>query len=160
MAYSLSRQNTEALGRVLANLMIQSEADGCLVCDQAGHVLAQAGMAADDPHLLSALGAGVFAATGELARLLGEDEFSMVMHQGKRRSILLCGANDDALLAVIFSADVNLGLVKLYTPPSAAAVRAVLEDACGQAKWVDNPEHIFVLSEDADIFGVAPGTKG
>lgn len=155
MAVNLNKTDVQKLNRILVDLMLQAEADGCVVCDQAGHVLAQEGVAAEDPHLLSALGAGVFAATRELARLLGEDEFSVVLHQGTKRSILMCAASEDALIAVIFSSNASVGMVKLYTPPAAQSVRAILDDKKHDVRNAVHSDHgLFVLSDSDEVFGV------
>jgi predicted regulator of Ras-like GTPase activity (Roadblock/LC7/MglB family) len=148
MSLTLHQNHVDQLGRILQELDAQSEADGCIVCDQAGYVIAQSGIAAEDPHLISALGAGVFAATGELAHLLGEDEFSVVLHQGTKRSILMCAVNPEVLLAVIFSAHASVGMVKLYAPLAASAIRAVVavQDA--------RPTPDFALSERGMVFNL------
>ncbi len=155
MAYSLRKADVRRLHRILVGLLAQSEADGCLICDQAGHVLEQVGIGAHDPQLLSALGAGVFAATRELARLLGEDEFSVVLHQGIKRSILMCAANDDTLLAVIFSSSASIGLVKLYGPTAASSIRAALDEVKETADLVPSDCATFVLAQNTEsVFGM------
>ena len=158
MTYELTRKDVNRLRKILIELLDQSEADSCLICDGAGHVLAHENVNRQDPLLISALGAGVFAATRELARLLGEDEFSSVLHQGLKRSILMAAANDEVLLVVMFSGEQRVGLVKLYTPTAAAAVRGVFESI--QERGVsgeDSVDRIFVLKDTADIFAGTPG---
>lgn len=154
MAFTMTRGSVRKIHRILADLLVHGEADGCLVCDQAGHVLEQVGVGSHDPHLLSALGAGVFSATRELARILGENEFSVVLHQGAVRSILLCAVNEDALLAVIFSSVSSVGLVKLYAPLAADSVRTVLEDAVTNGDEVDAGLQSFVVAEEGDLFDI------
>jgi predicted regulator of Ras-like GTPase activity (Roadblock/LC7/MglB family) len=154
MTFELTRRDVNKLRRILLELLDQSEADACLVCDQAGHVLAHENVNKQDPLLISALGAGVFAATRELARLLGEDEFSTVLHQGIKRSILIGAANEEILLVVLFSGDHRVGLVKLYTPAAASAIRGVFEgvESRGDSGEESN-DRTFVLKETGDIFG-------
>ncbi len=154
MAQSLSPKHTRKIRRILLDLLDQSEADACLLCDQAGHILAEEGVEARDPQLMSALGAGVFAATRELAGLLGEDEFSSVVHQGTSKSILINAIDEDALLLVIFGHDANLGLVRLYTPAAATSIRTVLERArSGEDSMA--AETTFVLRSNSSLFGAS-----
>ncbi len=153
MTYELTAKDVTKLRRILVELLEQSEADACLICDGAGHVLADQNLKQLDPLLVSALGAGVFAATGELARLLGEDEFSSVLHQGSKRSILIAAANDEVLLVVLFTGENRTGLVKLYTPVAAASVRGVFEMIKSQVSVVDSPDRDFVLKINGDVFG-------
>lgn len=158
MTYELTRKDVNRLRKILIELLDQSEADSCLICDGAGHVLAHENVNRQDPLLISALGAGVFAATRELARLLGEDEFSSVLHQGLKRSILMAAATDEVLLVVMFSGEHRVGLVKLYTPTAAAAVRGVFESIEERgASGEDSVDRIFVLKESTDIFAGSPG---
>lgn len=158
MTYELTRRDVNRLRKVLLELLDQSEADSCLICDQAGHVLAHENVGKQDPLLISALGAGVFAATGELARLLGEDEFSMVLHQGLKRSILIGAATDEVLLVVMFSGEDRVGLVKLYTPAAAAAVRGVFESIEARGRTgSESADRNFVLKDSGDIFGEVTG---
>ncbi|MDX9980029.1 MAG: roadblock/LC7 domain-containing protein [Lentisphaeria bacterium] len=154
MTYELLAVDVEKLHRILVSLMEQSEADSCLICDQAGHVLAHENLKQTDPLLISALGAGVFAATRELARLLGEDEFSTVLHQGLKRSILIGSANEEVLLVVLFSGEERTGLVKLYAPASAKAVRRVFEEITARGKnGPESKDRNYVLKDIGSIFG-------
>ena len=155
MAFLLEAADVETLGHTLRELLGNCEADGCLVCDAAGHVLVHEGVSMADPLLVSALGAGVFAATHELARLMGEEEFSSVLHHGAERSLLICAASDDALVLVTFPSRANLGLIKLYTPATASAIRVGLEQVRARGLLADSEDRTFVLREDGDIFGGA-----
>ena len=153
MAFVLNTADVESLCRTLRELLGNCDADGCLVCDSAGHVLVHEGVSTADPLLVSALGAGVFAATHELARLMGEEEFSTVLHQGADRSLLICAAGDDSLLLVTFPSRSNLGLIKLYAPATASAIRIGLEQVSARGLLVDSEDRSFVLREDGNIFG-------
>ncbi len=151
MAMTLTEVDMARMGRILRDLIARSESDGCVVCDSGGYVLIQQGQAASDPLLLSALGAGVFAASRELAKILGEDEFSAVFHQGEKRSIFIRAVTSDVLLVIIFSNTANVGLVRLYASPAASALRAAFQDVAARDHRVDHPEHAFVLSR-GDLF--------
>ncbi len=158
MAKVLNEGDVARMRKVLLELLDRSEADGCVVCDSGGYVLAQEGRGTTDPLLLSALGAGVFAASRELARILGEDEFSAVFHQGERKSIFLRAVTPEVLLVIIFSNTANVGLVRLYASPAALAMRAVFEELDAGVHR-DDPERAFVLTEGGDLFGAAPPDK-
>jgi len=158
MTYELTRRDVNRLRKVLIELLDQSEADSCLICDGAGHVLAHENVNRQDPLLVSALGAGVFAATRELARILGEDEFSTVLHQGVKRSILIAAATEEILLVVMFSGEHRVGLVKLYAPTAAAAVRGVFESIRDRGPTAEeSADRSYVLKDTTDIFAGTPG---
>ena len=153
MAFALSKTDVEKMNRVLQELLAQSEAVGCVVCDYSGYVLAQQGVDSQDPLLISALGAGVFSASRELAKLLGEDKFSAVFHQGERKSIFICAVNLDVLLVVIFTNEASVGLVKLYSGPATSTMRQILDEVQRRAATMEVPEHTFVLNLKDDVFG-------
>ena len=154
MALSLTEKDVAESRKILQDLLVRAEADGCVVCDCGGYVLAQEGRGAQDPLLLSALGAGVFGASRELARLLGEDEFSAVFHQGERKSIFIRAVDTDILLVIIFSNSASVGLVKFYAAPAASELKGVFAAVREAGEQVDHPEQSFVLSQGADLFSI------
>ena len=64
------------------------------------------------------------AATREMARVLGEDEFSVLFHQGKTDNIQLSLCGDRTLLTVIFDEATTVGMVRLY---AAETVKRMVE---------------------------------
>ncbi|MCF7837477.1 MAG: roadblock/LC7 domain-containing protein [Candidatus Marinimicrobia bacterium] len=152
MALSLMEEDIERLGRTMRNLLERSEADGCLLCDGGGYVLSQEGLEQVDPLLLSALGAGVFAASRELARVLGEDEFSAVFHQGEVRSIFIRAVTADVLLVIIFSRGAHAGLVKHYAAPAVAELKTAFEQVAAREHRVPHRERSFVLTQNGPLF--------
>ena len=153
MAQMLQEKDSFQLRKVLLHLLARSESDDCLLCDTGGHVLALEGTSKHDPFLISALGAGVFGASRELARMLGEDEFSAVLHQGERKSIFLRAVDADTLLVMIFSQSANVGLVKLYSTPAVEDLRRILADSKhGQSVPDGEDSRPFVLSQETQLF--------
>lgn len=152
MALILGKEDMNRLKSIAVNLLEQSEADGCVLCDGGGHMLVQEGAGTNDPLLLAALGAGVFAGSRKLAQMLGEENFSAVFHQGERKSIFIRAVNEDVILVVIFSKQDGAGLVKLYADPAAERIRGVLEELDNSGDRVDDEEKSFVLREGEDIF--------
>lgn len=153
MGLKLDGHSMNQLRRILNDLINKTEADGCLLCDGGGHALIQVGRGTKDPMLLAALGAGVFAGSRELARILGENEFSAVFHQGNRKSIFIRAVDSDVLLVVIFSRQESVGLVKLYALPAAGRLRAIFNDIYELGEEVsDDPDKSFVLSEEGSFF--------
>ena len=82
-----------------------------------------------DMDTISALVAGSFAATKEMARVLGEDEFSILFHQGKTDNIQLSLVGDRTLLTVIFDDSTTIGMVRLYANETAKRLMEVFDRA-------------------------------
>lgn len=105
----------EQFDRILAEFLRRSGARCALLVDKEGHLITQVGENFEfDADSVSALVAGSFAATKEMARLLGEREFSALFHQGERDNIQLALVADRAILTVMFDDSTTLGMVRLY----------------------------------------------
>ena len=86
-----------------------------LLIDQAGNIVASCGKNSRDLDVtsLAALAAANFGATSQIAKLIGEDDFSLLFHKGKKDSIHFAKVGKDMILVTIFGDDVSLGLVRL-----------------------------------------------
>lgn len=90
--------------------------------------------ATEDMDLLTiaALVAGSFAATREMAKLLGEEEFSVLFHQGRKDSIQLSLIGDRTLLATIFDERTTIGMVRLYAKEATAKLMVIFREIDGR----------------------------
>ena len=93
-----------------------------------------------DIDTISALVAGSFAATKEMARVLGEDEFSVLFHQGKTDNIQLSLVGDRTLLTVIFDEATTVGMVRLYAAETSKRLTELFEKHEREAKA--NPDKV------------------
>jgi len=114
------REDIAKIDEVLAEFLEVSAAKCALLVDKEGHMVTKKGNTSSfDLDTICALVAGSFAATKEMARLLGETEFSVLFHQGKRDNIQLTLVGDTTLLTVIFDDKTTLGMVRLYATEAA-----------------------------------------
>jgi predicted regulator of Ras-like GTPase activity (Roadblock/LC7/MglB family) len=79
-----------------------------------------------DTTSLGALAAGAFASAREIARLIGEPEFSVLFHQGRREHVHVNLAGDHGLLMTLFDDQTTVGLVRLYARRASTRIRRVL----------------------------------
>ena len=101
--------------RLLREFLKLSNAKCAMLVDKEGHMVTRQGVTRDlDMDTISALVAGSFAATKQMAKLLGEEEFSIMFHQGKKDNIQLSLVGERTILAVIFDDKTTLGMVRLY----------------------------------------------
>jgi hypothetical protein len=102
----------------LTRFIAESAARLALIMTPSGQVLAQHGFTrAVDVMAAAALGAAIFSSTGELARMVEEQEFRALNHQGRRHGIFLAGFDTrrGRLLAlVVYGTDSSIGLVQLF----------------------------------------------
>ena len=74
---------------------------------------------------LAALAAANFGATAQIAKLIGEDDFSLLFHKGKRDSIHFSKVGDKFILITVFGDDVSLGLVRLRVAEVAKTIARI-----------------------------------
>ena len=109
------RNDLGRIDRVLEEFLRLSSSSSVLLVDKEGHMITRAGkLPTFDLDTISALVAGSFSATREMARLLGEKQFSALYHQGERDNIQLSLVGDRTILTVIFDDATTLGMVRLY----------------------------------------------
>ncbi len=110
-----------------------SKARCVLLVDRDGHLVTRRGEPmSTSEEAVSALVAGSFAATQEMARLLGESEFSIMFHQGHRDSIQLQLVSERTLMATLFDGRTNLGMVRFYAQETAARLGAIFTEIASQ----------------------------
>lgn len=81
-----------------------------------------------DLQAVSALVAGSYAATREMARLLGEEEFSVLFHQGRKDSVQLTLVGDRTILATVFDERTTIGMVRLYAKEASQKLDQVFKE--------------------------------
>lgn len=95
-------------------LLCDSNAKAIFLVDRNGQLIAATG---ETDHLdttsLASLTAGNIAATGGLAKLIGEKEFSILFHEGEKDNIHISIVACRVILVVIFDNRSSLGLVRL-----------------------------------------------
>jgi predicted regulator of Ras-like GTPase activity (Roadblock/LC7/MglB family) len=120
----------EEIDKALIKLIKGAEAKCALLVDKDGYLITRQGFTHSlDTTALSALLAGSFASTKEIARLVGEPEFSVLFHQGKRDHIHLCLIGERTILAVIFDDRTTIGMVRLYSKEVSEDLAKILSQA-------------------------------
>ena len=96
--------------------------------DKNGQLIASAGEDKEmDTTSLASLTAGNIAATGGLAKLLGEKEFSILFHEGEKDHLHISLVGDRVILVVIFDNRTSLGLVRLRVKRASEGLANIFE---------------------------------
>ncbi len=112
--FILHEKEFEAFQAVLQKLLADSYAKVVFLIDKNGSMLSAAGAVSDfDTTSLASLAAGNIAATGGLASLIGEKEFSILFHEGERDNMHISVIDNRLILVVIFDKRSSVGLVRL-----------------------------------------------
>ncbi|HEY3173431.1 MAG TPA: roadblock/LC7 domain-containing protein [Thermoanaerobaculia bacterium] len=110
----LYEEDFRSLQQILRRLRQESSASVVLLVDKNGQRIASVGdVEALDMTALASLTAGNVAATDGLARILGEREFSVLLHEGEKENIHVSIVAQRVILVVIFGDRSSLGLVRL-----------------------------------------------
>jgi predicted regulator of Ras-like GTPase activity (Roadblock/LC7/MglB family) len=107
-------EELKQIQKIVDRLLQDSRSRTILLIDKNGSMVAASGNANElDTTSLSSLVAGNVAATGGIAKLLQEDEFTGQFHEGKGMSINLSLVGRRIILVVLFDKNTTPGLVRL-----------------------------------------------
>jgi len=98
----------------LTKMLYSSMAHSVLLIDRSGQLIAHHGNTPDlDILSLSALTAANFGATAEIARILGEEEFTLLFHKGKNENVYFSAVGEHVIMVTLFNDKTSLGLIRL-----------------------------------------------
>lgn len=131
-------------------LQRDARAQTILVIDKNGQLIASNGVTEElDTVSLSSLVAGNVAATGGIAQLIEEEEFTGQFHEGKDLSVHMTIVARKIILVVLFDRNTTHGLVRLRVKKAEEALARVFEALAQKSKTRQND--VFAEITDADI---------
>lgn len=95
----------ERVNRLLEELALRSGARCSLLVDARGHPIAQVGSSGVHTDTIAALVAASYAATREVAKVLGDPCFLRLTHEGAQQGLVVCLVDERTLLASFVDAD-------------------------------------------------------
>ncbi len=129
-----------------------SNALAVLVIDKNGQEIARSG---ETDHLdvtsLSSLTAGNVAATGAVAKLLSEKEFSGQFHEGEKTNVHISLVAQRAILVVLFDQRSSLGLVRLRVKKASEELARIFESVIKKMNQGGAKTQVFGEITDDDI---------
>lgn len=142
----------EQIMSVLAKLRVDSASHVVFLVDKNGQQIAVQGEVGNlDTTSLASLAAGNVAATGGMARLIGEKEFPTLSHEGERESIYI-SVIGRMLLVVVFDEHSSLGLVKLRVKQASTELATIFDEIIRESSKKDaNEASLFAEITDEDI---------
>jgi predicted regulator of Ras-like GTPase activity (Roadblock/LC7/MglB family) len=148
----MREQQYERIVSVLYKLRADSSSRVVFLVDKNGQQIAVQGDVSNlDTTSLASLAAGNVAATGGMAKLIGEREFPTLSHEGERESIHICIIGR-ALLVVVFDDRSSLGLVKLRVKQASRDLASVFEEVTRESELKrEQDAALFAGITDEDI---------
>ncbi len=110
----ITKQQHDEIDYFLTRMIASSLARSVFLIDRSGQLIAHHGDTSGiDVMALSALTAANFGATAEIAKLLGENEFTLLFHKGKNENVYFSAVGEHVILVTLFDDQTSLGLIRL-----------------------------------------------
>jgi predicted regulator of Ras-like GTPase activity (Roadblock/LC7/MglB family) len=113
-SWSFTEDDFRAITESLQRFLSDCNARCALLVDRTGQLVATVGDKPDfDQTAFATLTAADFSANHQLAKLIGENDFQSLFHQGEKESMYLADVAQRVILVVLFDNRTTLGLVRL-----------------------------------------------
>jgi len=128
LSYIFGQKELDSIEEVLRQDFIDPGVHCVVLIDMAGNIVSSLdnGKMNHDIYSLAALAAGNFGAVSTMAKIIGEDDFSLLFHKGEKESIHFTRVNSDFLLVVIFGQDISLGFLRLKVTEALEKINNIL----------------------------------
>ncbi len=112
--WSFNEKDFNALADSMRRFLDESGSNCVLLVDRSGQLIATVGEKPGlDTTAFASLTAADFSANDQLAKLIGEKDFTSLFHQGERDSMYLAGVASRLILVSLFDSRTTLGMVRL-----------------------------------------------
>jgi predicted regulator of Ras-like GTPase activity (Roadblock/LC7/MglB family) len=133
-SWSFTEDDYGAITESLQRFLGESQARCAMLVDRAGQLVATVGeQPTFDPTAFATLTAADFSANDQLAKLIGENDFSSLFHQGEKESMYLADIARRVILVVLFDNRTTLGLVRLKMRPTVLQLTELFEQVFTRA---------------------------
>ena len=152
-SFVILEEQIDQINAAMLRMIKKAEAKCALLVDKDGHLITRQGFTHSlDTTALSALLAGSFASTKEIARLVGEPEFSVLFHQGQKDHIHISLVGERCILAIVFDDRTTIGMVRLYAKETGDRLRELISRADVEAPELDPEFTKSAPSKIDDVF--------
>jgi predicted regulator of Ras-like GTPase activity (Roadblock/LC7/MglB family) len=109
----ITKRDLEKINFCLNKMVSSSMAQSVLLIDRSGQLIAHHGNTAEiDLLSLSALTAANFGATAEIAKILGEKEFTLLFHKGRSENVYFSAIGEHVIMVTLFDDNTSLGVIR------------------------------------------------
>jgi len=129
-SFILTREKVDTVRSLIDKNLIRAGVSKVMVIDDAGNILTECGEDSNivDTTSLAALAAANFGATSQIAKLIGEDDFSLLFHQGKKLSVHFIRIGKELIMMSVFKDDLSLGLIRCRIAELIDPIKNILEE--------------------------------
>ncbi|MDR3569393.1 MAG: roadblock/LC7 domain-containing protein [Syntrophobacteraceae bacterium] len=132
----LTKNDIGKLDEIISDQLLDSGAEHVVLTDLSGNLIMERGsLEMEDIFSLAAVSAANFAATAEIARLIGEEDFTLLFHKGGRRNVHFSRLAKDYLIITLFNDNVSLGLIRLRLGSAINEMASIFGEQTGVVQW-------------------------
>jgi len=125
----------QEINEVIERLLKEANAKVIFLVDKNGQLISGVGDTERfDTTSLASLTAGNITATGGLAKLIGEKEFSILFHEGEKDNLHISIVGGRVILVVLFDSRSSLGLVRLRVKKSSDELSMIFDKLMKKAE--------------------------
>ena len=136
---------------IVDNLVRSSNASVVFIIDKNGQLIAASGESENiDTTSLASLTAGNIAATGGMAKLIREREFTTQFHEGEHANIHIQLVDNRVILVVIFDKKTSLGLVRLRVKKACEGLGDIFRVLAEKAQGSGQTPFAEITDDDID----------
>ncbi len=129
MSFALGQKQLDGIDDILQNDLVEIGVHCVFLIDMSGNIIASMddGENKHDIYSLAALAAGNFGAVSAMAKIVGEGEFSLLFHKGKKENIHFSKVLSEFLLITLFGNEISLGFLRLKVAEAVERITKILE---------------------------------
>ena len=148
-SWSFTEDDFASITRALQRFLTDCNARCALLVDRTGQLVATVGQRPDfDPTAFATLTAADFSANDQLAKLIGENDFSSLFHQGEKESMYLADVARRVILVVLFDSRTTLGLVRIKMKQAVVELTQLFEIVFARGGSADAVPNILAGADD------------
>ncbi len=140
------------INNIIEKLLREANSKVIFLVDKNGQLISGVGETERfDTTSLASLTAGNIAATGGLAKLIGEKEFSILFHEGEKDNLHISIVGGRVILVVLFDTRSSLGLVRLRVKKASEELTAIFNELMKRAEEKEKSgDSVFPFAEITD----------
>lgn len=150
-SWSFTEDDFGAITSALERFLTDCNARSALLVDRTGQLVATCGERPNfDPTAFATLTAADFSANDQLAKLIGENDFQSLFHQGEKESMYLADIARRVILVVLFDNRTTLGLVRLKMKNTVTELTQLFEKVFNRAQTGTTPNVLAGADDEID----------
>jgi predicted regulator of Ras-like GTPase activity (Roadblock/LC7/MglB family) len=148
-SWSFTEDDFGAITQALERFLTDCNARCALLVDRTGQLVATVGERPSfDPTAFATLTAADFSANDQLAKLIGENDFQSLFHQGEKESMYLADIARRVILVVLFDNRTTLGLVRLKMRQTVTELTQLFDQVFSRAAGSASTPNILAGADD------------